>query len=81
MNKALLATLLCCVGPAHAEVVDSAAQGFTLRHRLEVTAAPATAWAFMTDVARWWEPQRRSLPPRTGPRYSGCETRASRREA
>lgn len=57
MNKVFAAALLCWLGTARAEVIDSAPQGFTLQQRSEVTAPPATAWAFLTDIARWWEPQ------------------------
>lgn len=42
---------------AQAEVLDSSAQGFTLRQRTDVNAPPTTAWAVLTDIARWWEPQ------------------------
>lgn len=57
MYKATTAACLILGVAAQAEVIDSSAQGFTVRHRAEVNAPPATAWAALTDVARWWDPQ------------------------
>lgn len=57
MQKMVAAVLLCMTGTALADVADSSPQGFTLRYRVEVAAPPATVWASLTDVARWWEPQ------------------------
>jgi uncharacterized protein YndB with AHSA1/START domain len=57
MYKPIIAALLGLSVAAQAEVVDGSPQGFTLEHRAEVTAPPATVWALLTDVARWWEPQ------------------------
>ena len=41
--------------PAHAEVKDSAANGFTVENVREVPVDAATAWkALVEDVDRWW---------------------------
>lgn len=44
-------------GGAVAEVVDSAAAGFTTRNVVEVSASPERVWQALTDeVAGWWHP-------------------------
>ena len=57
MSKAMVAVLLTMGLAAQAEVIDSSPQGFTVRERVDVNAPPTTAWAALTDIARWWEPQ------------------------
>lgn len=58
MSKTIAAAACLILGvAAQAEVIDSSAHGFTLRQRAEVNAPPTAAWAALTDIARWWEPQ------------------------
>lgn len=57
MRTGLFFAMLVTCGAVHSEVIDSAPQGFTVRHRAQVAAAPSVAWAALTDIARWWEPQ------------------------
>ena len=37
-----------------ADVLDQAANGFTVQHKVVVSLAPAQAWAAFVDVASWW---------------------------
>ena len=57
MYRVFAAASLLLSGAVGAEVVDSSPLGFTIRQQVAVTAAPASAWASLTDIARWWEPQ------------------------
>lgn len=42
--------------PAHAEVVDSAENGFTVRQSTEVARSPEEVWAALLAPAKWWDP-------------------------
>ena len=62
---------------APAEVIDSSASGFTVKHSVRIAAPPAEVYRRMTeDVAHWWnsshtfsgKAQNMSLDPRAG----GC---------
>lgn len=57
MSKMIAAAGLLMAFAAQAEVTDGSEHGFTVRQRTEVTGPPTTAWAALTDIARWWEPQ------------------------
>jgi hypothetical protein len=52
-------TLMVLLGAATArgEVVNATPQGFTVRHRVDVTAPATVSWAALANVAGWWEPQ------------------------
>jgi hypothetical protein len=43
-------------GPAHAAVVGSSADGFTLREEVEFAGPPESAWKRLVDVGSWWNP-------------------------
>ena len=43
-----------CVGAAHAEVKQSAADGFLLAYSVPVAATPAKAWTELAQVQHWW---------------------------
>ena len=55
--KYWITVVLLAACAARAEVIDSSPHGFTVRHRIAVAASAPNAWAALTDVARWWEPQ------------------------
>lgn len=53
---ALLAAV--STAPATAEVVDSAAHGFTVANRAEIAAPPQRVWQALTsEIASWWHPE------------------------
>lgn len=52
VGGALLATIL--IPSARAEVVDLQANGFSLRQKLEIAAAPDKVYAALIDPAHWW---------------------------
>lgn len=55
MRLLLLAlTGICAASPAAAEVVGSTANGFSIRHVVELTVPPARAYAAIGEVPRWW---------------------------
>lgn len=43
-------------GPAHAEIVSQADNGFALAHTVSVEAEPDAVWAALIDPASWWNP-------------------------
>jgi uncharacterized protein YndB with AHSA1/START domain len=46
---------LASLGPAHAEVKDATAGGFSLQNAVQVPTDAMTAWkALVNDVDRWW---------------------------
>ena len=56
MNKFALAALVafCC----HAEVLDSSAGGFTVKHTLTINASPADVYRkFVHNIGDWWNPE------------------------
>lgn len=47
----------CICSPVRAEVLDSAAAGFTIEQVRTVQADPQEAWrAFVEDLGKWWNP-------------------------
>ncbi len=52
----LAAALLAGAGAAHAEVVDSADNGFTVRQSVEVARTPQEVWTALLAPAKWWDP-------------------------
>jgi uncharacterized protein YndB with AHSA1/START domain len=56
----LAAFALACLAtapPAHAEVADSAANGFTIKIERQLEAPPLEAWQALVDrVGAWWHP-------------------------
>jgi len=44
-------------GTARAELTQTDAHGFTIRHAFTVSAAPDDAYAAMLDIANWWDPE------------------------
>ena len=52
--KAILALLLCAAPLARAEIVDSAATGFTVKFRATVRAPPADVYRRVLRVGDWW---------------------------
>lgn len=55
-TAALAAALagFACAGVAQAEVKQAAADGFLLAYSAPVSAAPAKAWAGLSQVQQWW---------------------------
>lgn len=54
--KLMLATILCLAAPAMiAEVVDSAANGFTVKTTLTIKAAPDAVYRQIIHVGDWWD--------------------------
>jgi uncharacterized protein YndB with AHSA1/START domain len=51
---ALLAASLCVPAAAVGDVVDSAANGFTLKITVEVAAPPERAYRALLDIGSWW---------------------------
>lgn len=44
--------------PAQAEIVSATPNGFSIKHVVEAPGvAPATAWAALSDVGKWWDPE------------------------
>lgn len=76
MRHLALVLLLIGSATARAEVVDSAADGFTVKQTVTVAAPRARAWAALVDIASWWakdhtytgDTKNLSLDPRPG----GC---------
>jgi uncharacterized protein YndB with AHSA1/START domain len=59
MSRPLLSAAICLflAAPAAAEVVDSAAGGFTSRTVVTIDAPPARVYeAFTAEIVRWWDP-------------------------
>lgn len=54
MKALLLATTMAFASLAQAEVLDSADNGFTVRHKVVVKATPEHVWASLIDIAHWW---------------------------
>jgi uncharacterized protein YndB with AHSA1/START domain len=50
------AVLLSIATGAGAEVLESTASSFLIRHEIAVTAPPDKAWAAFLDIAAWWNP-------------------------
>jgi uncharacterized protein YndB with AHSA1/START domain len=75
-NLFIITTLLVFTSAAHAEVVSSAQNGFSVRYVRNVHAAPAAAYAAFLHVESWWSSEHTysgsasnlSLEPRAG----GC---------
>lgn len=58
--KSLVGVLALCgaASAVHAEVLAASAQGFRLRHVIEVPKVGAPmVWAAVADVAKWWDPE------------------------
>ena len=52
----LLLLILIAIAPASAEVIDSTATGFTVKHSLVVKASPDSVYRhFVEDYGIWWE--------------------------
>ena len=50
--------LMCLSQPAQAEIVSATPNGFSIRHVVEAPGiAPAAAWAALSDVGKWWDPE------------------------
>jgi uncharacterized protein YndB with AHSA1/START domain len=54
MRIALLGTALLLAWPAHAEVADSQANGFSLDQKITIKATPDKVYAAFIDPAKWW---------------------------
>ena len=70
------AAALLMAGPAAAEVTEQAANGFRLRHVVEVSAPPARVWDALIQPGRWWDPEHtwsgQARNMRIEPRPGGC---------
>jgi uncharacterized protein YndB with AHSA1/START domain len=55
--KFLAALTLLVASPAVAEVVSASANGFEVRHTVNLVVPPQIAFAAFSDVAAWWNPQ------------------------
>ena len=53
---AIAASSMTAAASAPAEVVHSSAQGFEIRHVLEVAGTPTQAMARFGNIAGWWDP-------------------------
>src|SRR5437764_12954737 len=54
--RLMLAAILCVAGPAMmAEVVDSSANGFTVKSTLTIKAAPDAVYRQIIHVGDWWD--------------------------
>ncbi len=53
----MLAALLLFVPAAHAEVIDSANNGFTVKIAFDVAVPAAKAYSDIVNVASWWDPE------------------------
>src|SRR5262245_43003616 len=56
MRACVLSLAVVC-GVANATVADRSPQGFTVRHTLEIAAAPARVYAVVTEIGKWWNPE------------------------
>jgi len=53
----LLAAAVIVAAPARADVVDKAANGFTVKTVVQITATPERTFLALADgIARWWDP-------------------------
>jgi hypothetical protein len=52
----MMAAIAAVAAPARADVVDSAANGFTIRIPIEVAVPADKAYAAIVDVGSWWDP-------------------------
>jgi hypothetical protein len=52
-----VAGLLVAAAPASADVIDSAANGFTVKIAVETSATASRAYAAIVNVAGWWDPE------------------------
>jgi len=53
----LLAALAALPAGLRAEVVDAGDNGFTVRYVATVPVAPGRAYAALTEVGKWWDPE------------------------
>ena len=53
-NTMALLLAISMVGAAHAEVTDSAENGFTTTHEVLIAAPRAQVWDVAIDVGQWW---------------------------
>jgi hypothetical protein len=51
-----LAGLLIAAAPAAADVIDSAANGFTVKMAVETSAPASRTFAAIVNVGEWWDP-------------------------
>lgn len=58
MRNILFSVAIVVVGCAcaMAEVADSAANGFTLKHTVQIKAAPEQVYRAILNVGQWWDP-------------------------
>ena len=58
MKRAFAAAIasLAVTGLAHAEVTDKSPAGFQVVHKVSIKAPPATVYAAILQVGRWWNP-------------------------
>lgn len=57
MKPLLLSAALALATLAHAEIVDSADNGFTVHHKVIVNAPPEHVWTSLLDIPHWWNGQ------------------------
>jgi len=58
VSRLLLAVVVAALNfDASAEVVDTSATGFLVRHSVTAEGAPDKAYRAIVDVARWWNPE------------------------
>lgn len=60
MRIKVLAIVLAVSGSnsAQAEILSAAANGFNIRHVVDVPrVAPPVVWAALADIAKWWDPE------------------------
>jgi hypothetical protein len=55
--KYLACLALLCATPAHAEVLTSGPDHFTIQHKQDVAVSRAKLWAALISWDRWWSPQ------------------------
>lgn len=75
-----IAVLVTAASPAAADVVSSSANGFQVRHSVNLVIPPAQAYAAFTQIGGWWDGNHTysgkasnlSLQPRAGGCF--CET-------
>jgi uncharacterized protein YndB with AHSA1/START domain len=58
LERIVLAILVVALATAtHAEVIETSANGFLIKHQVMVAATPDKAYrAFVGDIGRWWNP-------------------------
>jgi len=54
-SMVLAAAMLAVGGAAHAEVVETGAQGFRLKSVLQIKAPPARVYQAIGEIGRWWD--------------------------